>query len=145
MCSSSRCIPPRSSPWRDYTSSGTLPPIFRWLQFHLLLSSLPNRPCPRASYRRLPLTVTYCPQHLPSLHFTPPPHPTPNRCRQRVFRGRRTSRMSSASIQQAASSHFDVSGLIDRLATELSRWRTRFRHSVEPAFPFLERAYLSRP
>ena len=43
--SSSRYIPLRSSPWRDYTSSGTIPPIFPRPQFHLLSLSPPNRPC----------------------------------------------------------------------------------------------------
>lgn len=45
MRSSSRYTPLRSSPWHDYTSSGTLPPILRWSRFRLLLSSLRSRPC----------------------------------------------------------------------------------------------------
>ena len=43
--SSSHCIPPKSSPWRDCTSSGIPPQIFHWLQYRLLSSSPPNRPC----------------------------------------------------------------------------------------------------
>ena len=45
LSTSSRCILPRSSPWCDYTSLGTLPPILCRPRFRLLSLSLRNQLC----------------------------------------------------------------------------------------------------